>query len=90
MPRSRRADRRAGVDLVFLAGPLMEALWRGACRKRAAAPMRDRRSELEPMLLDAVGPGDVVMIKARSGSRHVAQLGRCADKHAFRRKAATR
>ena len=31
--------------------------------------MRKRAAELEPILLDAIGPGDVVMIKASLGTR---------------------
>jgi UDP-N-acetylmuramoyl-tripeptide--D-alanyl-D-alanine ligase len=58
----------SGADVVFLAGPLMRELWevlpptrRGAYAENAAA--------LEPILLEALGPGDVVMIKASLGTR---------------------
>jgi UDP-N-acetylmuramoyl-tripeptide--D-alanyl-D-alanine ligase len=56
------------VDLVFCAGPLMQALWealpsdyRGDHAPSAAA--------LEPKVLAAVRAGDVIMIKGSLGSR---------------------
>jgi UDP-N-acetylmuramoyl-tripeptide--D-alanyl-D-alanine ligase len=58
----------ARVDLVFCAGPLMRALWdvlpplrRGAWAPDAAA--------LAPALTEAVGAGDVVMVKGSNASR---------------------
>jgi UDP-N-acetylmuramoyl-tripeptide--D-alanyl-D-alanine ligase len=58
----------AGVDLVFLAGPDMRALWdilpaarRGAWRETAA--------QLASAVLDALAPGDVVMAKGSKGSK---------------------
>jgi UDP-N-acetylmuramoyl-tripeptide--D-alanyl-D-alanine ligase len=58
----------AGVDLVFCAGPLMKFLWdalpptrRGAYAQTAAA--------LAPQVVQAVGPGDVVMVKGSNGSK---------------------
>jgi UDP-N-acetylmuramyl pentapeptide synthase len=58
----------SAADLVFLVGPVMESLWRdlpgavrGAYAKSAAG--------LEGILLEAIGPGDVVMIKASLGTR---------------------
>lgn len=62
------AVRASRADLVFLAGPVMETLWQdlpGACRGAYARSA----AELEPILLDAVGPGDVVMIKASLGTK---------------------
>lgn len=57
-----------GVDLVFCAGPLMEALWealpserRGGYAKTAAA--------LEPEVLAAIHAGDAVMVKGSAGSK---------------------
>jgi UDP-N-acetylmuramoyl-tripeptide--D-alanyl-D-alanine ligase len=56
------------VDLVFCAGPLMKFLWdalpptrRGAYAETAAA--------LAPQVVQAVGPGDVVMVKGSNGSK---------------------
>ena len=58
----------SGVDLVFCAGPLMQALWdalpserRGTYAATAAA--------LEPQVLSAVRDGDAVMVKGSLGSR---------------------
>jgi UDP-N-acetylmuramoyl-tripeptide--D-alanyl-D-alanine ligase len=58
----------AKIDLVFCSGPLMHALWealpsgrRGGYAETAAA--------LEPAVLDAVRPGDAVMVKGSLGSK---------------------
>ena len=58
----------AGVDLVFCAGPLMKFLWdalpptrRGGYAETAAA--------LAPRVVQAVQPGDVVMVKGSNGSK---------------------
>jgi len=58
----------AAVDLVFCSGPLMRSLWdalpagqRGAYAESAA--------ELEPVVLEALRAGDVVMIKGSNGSK---------------------
>ncbi len=58
----------AGVDLVFCAGPLMKFLWdalpptrRGGYAETAAA--------LAPRIVQAVRPGDVVMVKGSNGSK---------------------
>jgi UDP-N-acetylmuramyl pentapeptide synthase len=58
----------AGIDRVFLAGPLMAALWeklpparRGACGETAA--------DIEDALFDTIGPGDVLMVKGSNASR---------------------
>jgi UDP-N-acetylmuramoyl-tripeptide--D-alanyl-D-alanine ligase len=58
----------AGVDQVFCAGPLMEALW------RALPPTRQGgyalcAAELAPRLAATVEPGDVVMVKGSKGSK---------------------
>jgi UDP-N-acetylmuramoyl-tripeptide--D-alanyl-D-alanine ligase len=62
------AAAEAGVDLVFCAGPLMKFLWdalpptrRGGYAETAAA--------LAPQVVQAVRPGDVVMVKGSNGSR---------------------
>jgi UDP-N-acetylmuramoyl-tripeptide--D-alanyl-D-alanine ligase len=57
-----------GADLVFLAGPLMAELWRDLPEERRAAYF-EKAADLEPILLDAIGPGDVVMMKASLGTR---------------------
>jgi len=58
----------ADVQTVFLAGPLMRALWdvlpadqRGGWAETAA--------DLVPLVLKTVGPGDVVMVKGSNASR---------------------
>jgi UDP-N-acetylmuramyl pentapeptide synthase len=58
----------SGADLVFLAGPMMAALWRDLPDARRGA-YAGSAAELEPILLQAVGPGDVVMMKASLGTR---------------------
>jgi UDP-N-acetylmuramoyl-tripeptide--D-alanyl-D-alanine ligase len=58
----------AAVDLVFCAGPLMHALWDALppTRRGGYAPSADR---LAPQVVDAVAPGDVVLVKGSNGSR---------------------
>ncbi len=58
----------AGADLVFLAGPHMKTLWK-ALPKNSQGAYADTAGGLEPILLEAVGQGDVVMIKGSKGSR---------------------
>ena len=58
----------AGIDVVFACGPLMEGLYEELPHGRRGAYAKTS-VELEPMLLDAVAPGDVVMIKGSLGSR---------------------
>ena len=59
---------RNNVDLVFAAGPLMRALYEAipADMRGAHAPSA---ADLEPIVLDAMRAGDVVMIKGSNGSR---------------------
>ncbi|SEQ40589.1 UDP-N-acetylmuramoyl-tripeptide--D-alanyl-D-alanine ligase [Faunimonas pinastri] len=57
-----------GADLVYLAGAEMKTLWDelpDACRGAYAATA----AELEPILVDAIRPGDVIMLKASLGTR---------------------
>ena len=61
----RRPVEQSRADLVFLAGPLMAALWRDLPEARRGA-YAESAAELEPILLEAVGPGDVIMIRPRS------------------------
>jgi UDP-N-acetylmuramyl pentapeptide synthase len=62
------AVEKAGADLVFLAGPLMENLWRDLPDGRRGA-YAETATALESAVVDAVGPGDVIMIKASLGTR---------------------
>ncbi|MGI8839970.1 MAG: UDP-N-acetylmuramoyl-tripeptide--D-alanyl-D-alanine ligase [Caulobacteraceae bacterium] len=57
----------AGVDLVFCAGPAMEALWRAlpADRRGAWTP---GANALAPLLSGAVAAGDAVMVKGSHAS----------------------
>jgi UDP-N-acetylmuramoyl-tripeptide--D-alanyl-D-alanine ligase len=58
----------AGVDLVFACGPNMRRLYDqlGAGRRGAWA---DRSDGIRQPLLDAIRPGDVVMLKGSNGAR---------------------
>jgi UDP-N-acetylmuramoyl-tripeptide--D-alanyl-D-alanine ligase len=56
------------ADLVFLAGPMMAELW-GRLPEQRRGAYAERTEELEPILAEAVGPGDVIMIKASLGTR---------------------
>jgi UDP-N-acetylmuramoyl-tripeptide--D-alanyl-D-alanine ligase len=58
----------SGADLVFLAGPMMAELWRHLPDERRGA-YAGSAAELEPILLQAIGPGDVIMMKASLGTR---------------------
>ncbi len=59
---------RNQVDLVFTAGPLMRALAEAIPAGRRGAHAANAAA-LEPIVLDALGAGDVVMIKGSNGSR---------------------
>jgi UDP-N-acetylmuramoyl-tripeptide--D-alanyl-D-alanine ligase len=56
----------ANVDVAFLGGPEMKAL-ADALPSNVAVEHRDSADELKPMLLDAIRPGDVVMVKSSKG-----------------------
>jgi UDP-N-acetylmuramoyl-tripeptide--D-alanyl-D-alanine ligase len=58
----------AGVDRVFLAGSLMEALWAKLPQSRRGA-YAPTSAELLPALVGALAPGDVVMVKGSNASR---------------------
>jgi UDP-N-acetylmuramyl pentapeptide synthase len=62
------AVEEAEADLVFLAGPLMQSLWRDLPPGRRGA-YAETAAELESPLLEAVGRGDILMIKASLGTR---------------------
>ena len=59
---------RNQVDLVFAAGPLMRALSEAIPGERRGAHAANAVA-LEPIVLDALRAGDVVMIKGSNGSR---------------------
>jgi UDP-N-acetylmuramoyl-tripeptide--D-alanyl-D-alanine ligase len=58
----------AGVDRAYLAGPSMLALWE-ALPPDMRGHYSETASELEPILLEHVATGDVVMVKGSNGSR---------------------
>ena len=58
----------AGVDLVFLAGPSMHALWEVLPQSRRGA-WRETAQDLAPDVLSALRSGDVVMAKGSKGSK---------------------
>jgi UDP-N-acetylmuramoyl-tripeptide--D-alanyl-D-alanine ligase len=57
---------RAGVDQVFACGPKMKLLF-DTLAATQKGDWRPTSAELEPLLLAAVKPGDVVMIKGSNG-----------------------
>ncbi|HEY2134599.1 MAG TPA: UDP-N-acetylmuramoylalanyl-D-glutamyl-2,6-diaminopimelate--D-alanyl-D-alanine ligase [Xanthobacteraceae bacterium] len=57
-----------GIDLVFCAGPLMEALWQALPSERRGGYAKDAGA-LEGDILGAIRSGDAVMIKGSYGSR---------------------
>jgi UDP-N-acetylmuramoyl-tripeptide--D-alanyl-D-alanine ligase len=58
----------AGVDVVFACGELMGSLFDALPVSRRGAYAKTAE-ELSPKLLEAVGPGDAVMVKGSLGSR---------------------
>ncbi len=62
------AVERAGIDLVFLAGPLMAHLFEALPSSRRGGHAPDSAALL-PVVRDALRPGDVVLVKGSAGSR---------------------
>jgi UDP-N-acetylmuramoyl-tripeptide--D-alanyl-D-alanine ligase len=62
------AAERAGIDLVFCAGPLMKFLWEALPPTRRGG-YAESAAELAAHLVGAVGPGDLVMVKGSNGSK---------------------
>jgi UDP-N-acetylmuramoyl-tripeptide--D-alanyl-D-alanine ligase len=58
----------AKVDQVFCAGPLMQSLWRALPPTRRGG-YAETADLLAPQLVDAVAPGDVVLVKGSKGSK---------------------
>jgi UDP-N-acetylmuramoyl-tripeptide--D-alanyl-D-alanine ligase len=58
----------AGIDLVFVAGPLMKSLWEALPATRRGG-YAESAAELSPLIAQAIEPGDVVMVKGSNGSR---------------------
>jgi len=57
----------AGVDLVFAAGPLMKNLWNALPPTRRGG-YAEEAAGLEPQIIRAVEPGDVVLVKGSKSS----------------------
>jgi len=60
--------RHNGIDAVFTAGPHMARLWEALPLAMRGGHAADAET-LSPLVLAAVGPGDVVMVKGSAGSR---------------------
>ncbi|MEP7029814.1 MAG: UDP-N-acetylmuramoylalanyl-D-glutamyl-2,6-diaminopimelate--D-alanyl-D-alanine ligase [Pseudolabrys sp.] len=58
----------AKVDLVYGAGPLMQALWEALPSERRGG-YAETAAELEPAVLEAIQAGDAVMVKGSLGSK---------------------
>ena len=58
----------AGLDLVFTCGESMAALHDALPQSRRGAH-RDSADDLLPVMLEAIGPGDCVLVKSSKGSR---------------------
>jgi UDP-N-acetylmuramoyl-tripeptide--D-alanyl-D-alanine ligase len=58
----------AKVDLVFCAGPLMRSLWESLPPTRRGG-YADSAADLETKLVEAIRPGDVVLVKGSKGSK---------------------
>jgi UDP-N-acetylmuramoyl-tripeptide--D-alanyl-D-alanine ligase len=59
---------RAQIDLVFCAGPLMKTLWDALPPTRRGGYAQSA-ADLAPQVVQAVAPGDVVMVKGSNGSK---------------------
>ena len=59
---------RNGFDLVLVAGPMMRAL-ADAIETRVPVEWRERAADLQPIVLDTVTAGDIVVVKGSNGSR---------------------
>jgi UDP-N-acetylmuramoyl-tripeptide--D-alanyl-D-alanine ligase len=72
--------REYAIDHVFAAGALMKncisALEQGSVAKTSIAGYAESATELEPLVLDFLKPGDAVMVKGSNGSRiaHIARV----------------
>jgi UDP-N-acetylmuramoyl-tripeptide--D-alanyl-D-alanine ligase len=59
---------KAGIDLVFCAGPLMKSLWDALPSTRRGGYALNA-ADLAPQIAQAAEPGDLVMVKGSNGSR---------------------
>ncbi len=70
----------ADFDLVLAAGPMMRALT-DALDGRVAVEWRETAADLRPAVLDAVGAGDVVVVKGSNGSRMASVVAALKERH---------
>ncbi len=68
-------------DLVFAAGPLMQAL-ASALKGHVAVEWRRAAADLQPTVVDAVRNGDVVVVKGSNGSRMAPIVDALKERHA--------
>jgi len=59
---------KAGIDLVYCAGPLMKSLWDALPSTRRGGYALNA-ADLAPQIAQAAEPGDLVMVKGSNGSR---------------------
>jgi len=62
------ALKESNVDLAFLAGPQMKSLWE-VLPDRCRGAYANSAEELQPILMKALAPGDVIVVKASLGTR---------------------
>lgn len=77
------AIQAAGIDLVFCAGPLMQALWQALPPARRGG-YAESAARIEPEVLAALRPGDAVMIKGSNASRMHMIVASLRDRFAAR------
>jgi len=58
----------ARIDKAFLAGPLMASL-RDVLPERRLGGYAETAAEIESLIIDAIAPGDVIMVKGSNASR---------------------
>jgi len=71
-----------GIDLVFCAGPLMQALWQALPPQRRGA-YADSSAALEAHVIAAIHAGDAVMVKGSAGSK-MAPIVKALVRHSSR------
>jgi UDP-N-acetylmuramoyl-tripeptide--D-alanyl-D-alanine ligase len=71
----------ARADLVFLAGPLMQALWNAIPASRRGG-YAETSAALTPQVLSVIRPGDIVLVKASNGIRmsHIVEALKASEK----------
>src|SRR5262249_11213980 len=71
-----------GIDLVFCAGPLMQALWQALPSQRRGT-YADNAGPLEAHVIAAIHAGDAVMVKGSAGSK-MAPIVKALVRHSSR------